>query len=1089
MTNYKLTVMRKNKLINVYINDELVHTWDETCGIKLSALTDLQVGLLSRGQNSVTYSGYTMSTSSSQINKLAYRTVKFDLPQGFKVLWGSTALKSGGYADLRSQITVKVPQKQGSLYTVIVNGEPIPVNLKDGTATFRLMGDTVIEAKEYAVYDVSGTVTGSANGSVTATNVDTGESYIYENRVKDGAYTIALPTGNYKLYFDCGKMEGILEPVMVDNGPITGQDLNKLYQKLTPYKEGDFGTAQWVLTGNGRQELQTSQNGGNTVAMGYFADKLQMSNTDFVMETTVEAPGNSPVMIGLALNGKNASGKNETVVFGLANNDSFAQIRVMVANGWPGFKSVPAYDRTNFRLMIVKQGSTITYFLNGNQVLQWTAADYDFASWRNVKVGLGIYRMYDVTFSDYSFTTDPAAVSAIMGRKVSFDGLPEGTVVTADGKEIASGDLVNYGTTVNISGLSSGELLYAVSVNGKALTIQDGTASFVITEETTIAVTSDRAYLVSGIVAGGFDGSIIATNVTTGAAYVYDGVLLDGSYSVKLPNGTFRLYFDCGTQEGAITGVQVNGTPVTLPELSKTYQKLTPLKAGQAGMAQWVMTDNGVYQVQTSNESTDSISMGWFVDGVNMSSTDFVIETDVKAVGSKAVMIGLALSGKNAAGAAETAVFGLNNSNNSAQIRVLNANGWPGYRNVKAYDRTNFHLSIVKLDNTITFFVDGVPAAQWNALDYDFVSWTDTKVGLGFYRMFDVTFSQYSYSDKAEDIQKYFPDGTTDIWDEFSKDYAQTLAGQYDKRGEDGKTTLFIGDSFFDSRYFWTEFSTDLSGKYALCAGISSSSAFDWENYMKHELFLTGISPKNIVMNIGTNDLYDDHKTVEETLNRIQRMFTRMHEEMPQANIYYFSIIQRAETGYKDRIIQVNEGMKAWCEGKDFITFVDVYEQMTTEDLKDGVHPKNECYPNVYLKALLDAGCVLEDMPVIATYPVSGTIGGDPNGTVKATDLADTTLVYTENVTNGVYAINLPDGSYKLYFDCGDTEGLIPDVTVSGAAVTAPTLEKTYQKLTVANYGAAFNGTSSLTDNGVWTDLHRYPDKRQLQPDPAQRRV
>ena len=53
---------------------------------------------------------------------------------------------------------------------------------------------------------------------------------------------------------------------------------------------------------------------------------------------------------------------------------------------------------------------------------------------------------------------------------------------------------------------------------------------------------------------------------------------------------------------------------------------------------------------------------------------------------------------------------------------------------------------------------------------------------------------------------------------------AQEFAEEYRKRANKDKTTLFIGDSFFDKRYFWTDFEEVFAGKDAFCAGISSTT-------------------------------------------------------------------------------------------------------------------------------------------------------------------------------------------------------------------------------------------------------------------------
>ena len=67
--------------------------------------------------------------------------------------------------------------------------------------------------------------------------------------------------------------------------------------------------------------------------------------------------------------------------------------------------------------------------------------------------------------------------------------------------------------------------------------------------------------------------------------------------------------------------------------------------------------------------------------------------------------------------------------------------------------------------------------------------------------------------------------------DQDKTDYAGNLKTKWKQDGNDGKTTLFIGDSFFDVRYFWTNFYDTYADKDAICAGISGTTTYDWEQY------------------------------------------------------------------------------------------------------------------------------------------------------------------------------------------------------------------------------------------------------------------
>lgn len=189
--------------------------------------------------------------------------------------------------------------------------------------------------------------------------------------------------------------------------------------------------------------------------------------------------------------------------------------------------------------------------------------------------------------------------------------------------------------------------------------------------------------------------------------------------------------------------------------------------------------------------------------------------------------------------------------------------------------------------------------------------------------------------------------------------YDEELAQKYSSEGHNGETTVFIGDSFFDERYFFTNFSALFAGEDALCMGISSTTTFDWEQYILAEntILSASMQPKALVVNLGTNNFYDDKRSTADTASDLQRLFTLMHDRMPDTHIYYFSIAQRLDTAFAGNVSAVNDRMEEWCRYKDWITFLDVEEQVTTDKLRDDhVHPLPETYRDIYLPALRDAG-------------------------------------------------------------------------------------------------------------------------------------
>lgn len=203
-------------------------------------------------------------------------------------------------------------------------------------------------------------------------------------------------------------------------------------------------------------------------------------------------------------------------------------------------------------------------------------------------------------------------------------------------------------------------------------------------------------------------------------------------------------------------------------------------------------------------------------------------------------------------------------------------------------------------------------------------------------------------------------DRTSEFYD--TSNYTNKVAGYKDlweQKGVSGSTTLFIGDSFFDSG-FWSDFYDVYAGKDVIRAGVGSSTTFDWEVFA--DTFLKYTNPKNIAMHIGTNNVYNDNTNVEQTVNALQRMFYVIHDRVPAANIYYFNISQRSYNEDKQEIVAaVNEKMASWCENKSWITIIDTASKLTADMLRDKIHPKLECY-YVFTDALAQTDIVINDL-------------------------------------------------------------------------------------------------------------------------------
>jgi len=182
---------------------------------------------------------------------------------------------------------------------------------------------------------------------------------------------------------------------------------------------------------------------------------------------------------------------------------------------------------------------------------------------------------------------------------------------------------------------------------------------------------------------------------------------------------------------------------------------------------------------------------------------------------------------------------------------------------------------------------------------------------------------------------------------------------QWLEKGNDGRTTLFIGDSFFDP-YFWSNFYTEsYLGKDALVLGIGSTTTYDWETWATE--WLKDIKPKNIVMHMGTNNIYDDGDDVEATVSALKNMFAVIHENVPDTPIYWFGISYRSYGDAKiEKTTEVNNQIKEWCEEQDYMTYIDTPNKLTNDMLFDGTHPAPEYY-YVFKDALAETDIVIED--------------------------------------------------------------------------------------------------------------------------------
>lgn len=181
-------------------------------------------------------------------------------------------------------------------------------------------------------------------------------------------------------------------------------------------------------------------------------------------------------------------------------------------------------------------------------------------------------------------------------------------------------------------------------------------------------------------------------------------------------------------------------------------------------------------------------------------------------------------------------------------------------------------------------------------------------------------------------------------------------SGLYQKGG-----VIFGGDSFFDID-FWADFYTDYSGRNAALTGIGGSRADEWIVYAERLIY--PFAPSAVVLNIGTNDL-GRGEAVDTVVSELEALFTRIHANLPDAKVCWYTLAPRGDTTALDASIPaVNAAIAEWAQGKEWFTLLDAYSQFTDGNgnvdwsmLKsDKLHPQLATYNSVYMALLQNAG-------------------------------------------------------------------------------------------------------------------------------------
>lgn len=190
---------------------------------------------------------------------------------------------------------------------------------------------------------------------------------------------------------------------------------------------------------------------------------------------------------------------------------------------------------------------------------------------------------------------------------------------------------------------------------------------------------------------------------------------------------------------------------------------------------------------------------------------------------------------------------------------------------------------------------------------------------------------------------------------------ARSMNNLVDRDGLDENLTVFLGDSFFD---FWrnginnvTKWENYYSEYKAINIGIGGTKTHDWRAMNKNIVCKT--SPKNIIINLGTNNL-NGGELANQTFLNMRDLLEDYQYYFPDAKIYIFTVTRctGALSVNWSKAQQYNQKLKDYAETKDAITVLDVAERfgLDYQDYlaSDGLHLNQNAY-EVYNEMIFDA--------------------------------------------------------------------------------------------------------------------------------------
>ncbi|MFR1565329.1 MAG: GDSL-type esterase/lipase family protein [Christensenellales bacterium] len=157
-----------------------------------------------------------------------------------------------------------------------------------------------------------------------------------------------------------------------------------------------------------------------------------------------------------------------------------------------------------------------------------------------------------------------------------------------------------------------------------------------------------------------------------------------------------------------------------------------------------------------------------------------------------------------------------------------------------------------------------------------------------------------------------------------------SLAAQYSGAQKGG--VLLAGSSSMD---FWSSWQTDIgSGVLGYNVGIGGTLVEDW--MYAYERLVKPFEPSKIILFLGGNNVNNLKDSGEQTTEKLGRLLTKMHDDFPDAKIYYI-LSMPVPYNYNNGQYTYEYGrlvteMREYCAARDWVTAVDMEQAL----LKDG---------------------------------------------------------------------------------------------------------------------------------------------------------